>query len=168
MPWAPLPSGEDIPIAPGDAVAAVVSVGPGLTRAKLEAAMTSHFEGLILDDYAEQGQRLHLGPDPDTSRKYVAVRAHSTTYSGSLAWSRGIFLVAPNLYTIVEAWKLPAGSAELSAPTPTPPGPRVQSSSRSAAGWAGAVTLVGAAAYLVWAYRGPLASLRLPSRLLGR
>jgi len=154
--WTALASGQAILIAPGDTIAAIVSVDQSLTRSRLEHALSDHLPGVILDDYAEQGERANLGPDPDSSRKYIAVKAHSVSYSGSLSWSKGIFLVAPNLYTIVEAWKAEAGSVPASLPSASSPAPASRSASVPIGPWLLILSGIGILGYAAYQHRDGL------------
>lgn len=114
--WTALPTGQDLSITPGGTYAAVASVGASTTKDKVASAMAQYFSGTTLVSYVEQGQPGGPESDPDSSRKTIGVVVSSQSFSGSLAWSKGIFLIAPNIYTLVAAWAL-SGSG---SPPPPP------------------------------------------------
>ena len=159
MSWVALAQGADIAVSPGDTLAEFVSVHKDLTRSRLEQAMRDHLSGLVLDDYAEQGERPNLGPDPDPDRKVIALKAHSVSYAGTLSWSKSIFLVAPDLYTIVQAWKAPAGSVA-PASLPVPAAPPLTPRPKSAAGpWIAVAALLGLGGWVAYKSRDRLRAL---------
>jgi hypothetical protein len=167
--WTALPTGQDVPIAAGGWYAAVASIDdPAATQDSITKAMAKFYPGMTLASFGSQGDAGYsaIGTDPDTSRKRVALVVHSTgeaAYSGTLPWSRGVFVVRPHIYTLVAAWSGGTG-AEPSGPLPwgSTPGSSSSSSSSSSsrpnlALW-GVAGLAGIAAiWTGYAYRRELA-----------
>ena len=151
--WTKLPDGQDVPLTPGGWVAVVASVHKSTTKADVEDALAKFFPGLILSDYGEQGDpgRAGLGPDPDGSRKYVVGIVHSTSYRGSLGWSKSIPILAPSVYELRGAWSAPSGDA----PPATPPFPAPVGAASSAEAWGWSVVLLGAGGWAAWHWGGP-------------
>ena len=104
MIWTALPSGADVPLSGGKSYAVVASVSSSTTRAKIDSALTKYFPGVTITTYVEQGESGGPPADPDTSRKQVAAVVFDKSFSGSLSWSKGIPIVAPDIYTLSEAW----------------------------------------------------------------
>ena len=103
--WTASPSGSDIAVTPGLYVAVVASVGSGTSKSDLLSHVPA---GVDVVAYHEQGDGSGLPVDPDSGRKTVAIAAHSTLYTGTLAWSKSILW--DRLYTLSAAWTAPAGA----------------------------------------------------------
>jgi hypothetical protein len=119
-PWTALNPDEGLTLVPGAFYAVVASVKSSHTQADLQAFAQKR--GLVLLDYAEQGQRVGLGPDPRSpGYKYVAAIARATdagSIPGSVPWPASMF----DSSALVSAWSAPAGSAPATAPpAPLPP-----------------------------------------------
>lgn len=128
--WKALPTGEDISLSPGSTYAVVASVSSSTTRAKIDSALAKYFPGVSILSYFEQGESGGPPSDPDTGRKQIAAVVKDASFSGTLSWSKSIFLVAPNIYTLSSAWVLegdgtlpPSPWAGALAPAPPAPSP---------------------------------------------
>lgn len=115
--WTALPQGEDVAIEPGKVYAIVASVSASRTKSSILAAVAKYFPGVTVLSYAEQGDPQGPEPDPDTDRKAIGAVVKSESFTGPLAWSKGIAIIAPNLYTLVGAWRL-SSSSEAQAGVP--------------------------------------------------
>lgn len=124
--WTALPEGDDITIQTGGWYAAVASIDdPTATKESITQAMGKFYPGISLVSFGSQGDAGYsaIGSDPSSDRKRVALIVHSTTYSGTLPWSRGVFLVRPHVYTLVSAWAGGTGPQPATAPWATTPAP---------------------------------------------
>lgn len=118
--WTPLPVGEAIALPAGDYIAVVASVKASHTADDLKAFAAKR--GLSLFDYAEQGQRPGLGPDPRApDYKYVAAAAvaqQDVALPWEVPWPASMF----DDSQLVSAWSAPAAGGEPShVPAPFPP-----------------------------------------------
>lgn len=142
--WTALPQGKDVSVSSGEYLAVVASIGKSMTKASVVSHVPS---GVTVLEYYEQGDKdaPGLGPDPDPSRKYIAVVAHSESWSGTLSWSKSILW--STLYTLISAWSAPGGGQ----PPELPPWPGPKGSySPSVWPWVIAAVGVGGAAYGVY------------------
>jgi hypothetical protein len=122
MTWTALPAGEAVDLLPGQLYAVVASVKTSHAAADVRAFAASH--GLTLLDYAEQGQRAGLGPDPRSpDYRYIAAIA-SAGAAGTLPWNVPWPLSMVDDSGLVSAWTTPAQSANESPPAPPAPGAR--------------------------------------------
>ena len=119
MNWIALNPGDGLTLVPGMTYAVVASVKANHSQADLQAFATKH--GLVLTDYAEQGQRVGLGPDPRSpDYRYVAAVAQATqagSVPGSVPWPASMF----DDSSLVSAWSAPTSGAPTVAPAPPPP-----------------------------------------------
>jgi hypothetical protein len=115
--WSELSPSGPIVVAAGTSVAVVASVKTSLTKDDLEAFAAK--KGLVISDYAEEGQRAGLGPDPRApDYRYVAAIAlasRDVSLPWEVPWPASMF----NDSQIVSAW---VGEAS-NVPPPTPPAP---------------------------------------------
>jgi hypothetical protein len=122
--WTELPAGESFTVPAGDYVAVVASVKASHTQSDLQAFAQKR--GLALTDYAEEGARAGLGPDPrGPDYRYVAAAARTST-AVSLPWEVPWPLSLVDDSQLVRAWTAPAGDvvpAAPPAPAPEPPTP---------------------------------------------
>lgn len=119
MAWAPAPDGEAIALAQGQSLAVVASVKR--SHAAADLAAFARTRGLTLTDYAEEGQRLGLGPDPDApDYRYVAAVARASR-PVMLPWSAPWPVSMLDGSTLVHAWRSLPGSAPSPPPAPGPP-----------------------------------------------
>jgi hypothetical protein len=108
--WQPLADGRDIAIAPGYAYALIASVSKSYAKADILAKVPA---GVLLIDYAEQGERAGLGPDPNTDHRYIAVQFASQSYTGTLPWKSPW---PTTIFSLVQAWVAPLSGQNI-APT---------------------------------------------------
>lgn len=121
MAWTALPTGDDLALQAGEIVAVVASVKASHSAADLAAFAAKR--GLTVTDYAEEGQRPGLGPDP-RGPGYRYVEAIATVGQGvSLPWSVPFPLSILDSSQLVHAWVAPQGAAPGPAPAPLPPTP---------------------------------------------
>lgn len=150
-PWTALAAGDAVSVPAGSYLAIVASVKASHTEADLFAF--AHAHGLSIVDYAEQGERAGLGPDPRSpGYRYVAAIA-SSPGGVDLPWSVPWPLSMVDGSTLVSAWTSPATPIVPAAPPlPSPsPAPAMKTWQRAAVGAA-----VGAAlGQVIWASRGP-------------
>lgn len=119
--WTALPSGEAIELLAGSYLAIVASVKATHTQSDLQAFAAKR--GLQVVDYAEQGQRAGVGPDPRSpAYRYVAATVASSQ-AISLPWDVPWPLSMVDDSQIVSAWSAPAGPLPSGAPTPPAPTP---------------------------------------------
>lgn len=119
--WTALPEGDSLDLPAGALVAIVASVKASHTAAELQAFATKH--GIALADYAEEGQRAGLGPDPrGPGYRYVAAAGTVGAGGLSLPWDVPWPLSIVDGSTLVTAWQGAAGAG----PAPPPPVPVVQ------------------------------------------
>lgn len=126
--WSDLPQGQDINFKKGDFYAAIASVSNDHSRADI--LKIAGDRGLQIFDYAEQGERVGLGPDPKSGYRYISIQAQATK-DGSLPWSPGFPASLVAHYEVVRAWEaapLAPGEQPLTPPT-APVAPPVGSSS---------------------------------------
>jgi len=120
MAWTALAPSAGLSLVPGAFYAVVASVKASHTQADLEAFAARR--GLRLVDYAEQGDRAGLGPDPRSpDYRYVAAIAQASlggSIPGSVPWPASIF----DSSALVAAWSAPPGTIAPAAP-PIPPAP---------------------------------------------
>lgn len=131
--WTPIAEGAPIAVASGQSLAVVASVKASHTADDLRAFAAAR--GLTVTDYAEEGQRARLGPDP-RSPGYRYVAAVGTAGAPvSLPWAPPWPVSMFDDSQLVQAWiGAPAGSA---APAPGPPAsPRAAMMPSSVALWA--------------------------------
>lgn len=120
--WAALPEGEAIDLPVGQYLAIVASVKASHTEADLRAFASKR--GLQVIDYAEQGQRAGLGPDPRSpGYRYVAATV-ATTAPVSLPWEVPWPLSMVDDSQLVTVWTAPAGAVPSAPPAPVPTAPR--------------------------------------------
>jgi hypothetical protein len=162
--WTALPTGEDIAIQRGGWYAAVASIDdPTATKESITQAMARFYPGITLVSFGSQGDPGYsaIGTDPSSDRKRVALLVHSTgeaAYAGTLPWSRGVFLVRPNIYTLVSAWSGGTGPQPSAAPWASSPAPSSSASSRGNLALWGIAGLAGIAAlWTGYAYRREIA-----------
>lgn len=164
--WTALPDGQDVAIQPGGWYAAVASIDdPAATEESVSKAMAKFYAGMTLVSFGSQGDPGYegIGTDPSSSRKRVGLIVHSTgeaAYSGTLPWSRGVFVVRPNIYTLVSAWAGGTGPQPSRAPWASSPAPSSSSSASSRGNLAlwGLAGLAGiAAVWAGYAYRHEIA-----------
>jgi len=114
--WTALPSGDAVAFRPGYIYAVVASVKANHIRADILAMVAG--KGLNVFDYAEEGQRLGLGPDPK-SPGYRAVALEATaTRAGSVPWSVPFPASIVDGSGILRAWEAPPGAPPLLPPRP--------------------------------------------------
>ena len=130
--WKALPGGSDVSLQTGNTYALVASVSASTTKAKIDQALAKYFPGVKVLSYVEQGESGGPLADPDTDRKQVAAIVRDDTFQGSLSWSKGFPIVAPNLYTLSGAWVLEGSPVPDEAP------------------WAGALPIRRAGAWNPW------------------
>lgn len=146
MAWSALPSGEDVSLRPGDFYAFVASVKAGHSRADLEELAKSKW-ALVLVDYAEQGARAGLGPDPRTpDYRYVAAIVQATE-TGTIPWSVPWPLSMVDSSSLVQAWSAAPVDVPAGGPTPGPPSPAPRPALPSFGPLAAIVALGGAWAW---------------------
>ena len=146
MPWTLLPDGESIELVPGATYAVVASVKASHTPLNIKALINQR--GLALVDYAEEGQRAGLGPDPrGPGYRYVAAMATATA-AGELPWSVPWPLSVLDGSAIVDAWVSPAGAPSPAA-APALPVPRVATPAAPSIAPV-AIALAAAAAWGSW------------------
>lgn len=114
--WKALPGGSDVSLQTGNTYALVASVSSSTTKAKIDQALAKYFPGVKVLSYLEQGESGGPLADPDTDRKQVAAVVRDDTFQGSLSWSKGFPIVAPNLYTLSGAWVLEGSPVPDEAP----------------------------------------------------
>jgi len=151
--WAALPAGADVAIHAGSTYAIVASVSQSTSRSQIDAAIAKYFPGAAMLSYVEQGQAGGPPPDPDTGRKMIGAVVSAGTFTGTLSWTKGIFLVAPDIYTLSGAWLLEPAGATLPLGQPWPGGSAPPPIARpplnlwGVAFWAGVAVATGAAVY---------------------
>jgi hypothetical protein len=144
MNWTPLPDGESLALAPGQLYAVVASVKANHSAADVQAIANK--KGLTLTDYAEQGQRAGLGPDPRSpDYRYVAAIAVAST-AATLPWGVPWPLSMADDSHLVQAWTSPPAAAP-ALPTPAAPAPDKVPSMMPLA-------YMGGALFAVWLWRG--------------
>lgn len=122
MTWTALPEGEKIVVPKGATLAVVASVKTSHTAADLQAFAQKR--GLVLSDFAVEGQRVGLGPDPrGPDYHYVAATGTATsdvTLPWEVPWPASMF----DDSKVIQAW-LGTGLTPASppAPAPAPPAP---------------------------------------------
>lgn len=121
MTWNELPQGEAIAIEPGASYAVVASVKASHSAADVQQLVES--KGLTLLDYAEEGARAGLGPDPRAPGYRMVAATATATEAGELPWSVPWPLSLVDGSGIVRAWVAPAGSPP--APAPGLPAPAI-------------------------------------------
>jgi hypothetical protein len=118
--WTPITEGEAIAFSPGNAYAIVASVKATHTASEIRAMAAAR--GLTLTDYAEEGERPGLGPDPrGPAYRYVAAAGNASA-AGSLPWGVPWPVSLFDGSEIVRAWSAP-GRAPPTVPPPGPPAP---------------------------------------------
>lgn len=118
MAWRELPEGDAIELVPGRSYAVVASVKASHTRADVLGLVAG--KGLRAFDYAEQGERSELGPDPKSPRyRAVALEAVATS-AAEVPWSVPWPASLVDGSSIVRAWEAPPGPVP---PPPRPPAP---------------------------------------------
>lgn len=117
--WTELPQGQTITFKKGNFYAAIASVAASHTKASIIEQAGKR--GLQIFDYAEQGERAGLGPDPKSPEyRYISIQAQATQ-DGSLPWSPGFPASLVAHYDVVKAWEAPpATPGQQPTPTPTP------------------------------------------------
>lgn len=124
MTFAPLAEGEALTFQPGWYYAIIASVKATHSAADIHAIAQKR--GLVLGDYAEEGSRPGLGPDPrGPDYRYVAAIAQAQT-AGSLPWGVPWPASMFDDSHLVEAWAAPPGVAP---PAPADPPARPSSGS---------------------------------------
>jgi hypothetical protein len=150
--WSPLPDGEALELAPGQLYAVVASVKANHTTADIQAIAAG--KGLTLTDYAEEGQRAGLGPDPRApDYRYVAAIAVARS-AGSIPWGVPWPLSMFDDSHVVRAWTSPPGP--LATNFPPAPAPKPDRSPSMAP-----LLLVFAAGGALYAWRGRRSSTRI-------
>lgn len=118
MAWKALPLGDSIKLRPGFAYAVVASVKANHSRDDVLALVAK--KGLRVFDYAEQGERAGLGPDPKSpSYRAIALEAVATA-DGSVPWSVPWPASIVDGSSILEAWEAPPAATLPGPPTPSP------------------------------------------------
>jgi|SRR5579862_1631382 len=121
MPWTALPDGQALALAPGELVAIVASVKA--SHSAQDLAAFARARGLSLVDYAEEGQRVGLGPDPrGPDYRYVAAIAR-VGKAGSVPWSVPFPLSMFDKSALVRAWSEPDPGGTTAPAPPAPPAP---------------------------------------------
>ena len=116
MTWTAQPSGEGFTVPAGSSVAVVASVKASHSQSDLEAFAQKR--GITITDYAEEGQRAGVGPDPrGPAYRYVAAMGNASS-AVDLPWEAPWPLSMFDGTQLVSAWVAPA---PLSAPTPPAP-----------------------------------------------
>lgn len=147
--WTALPEDQALQLVPGQAYAVVASVKASHTAADLRAFAAKR--GLTVTDYAEQGARAGLGPDPRSpDYKYVAAIATATA-PGSIPWSVPWPLSMVDSSSLVSAWSEPAG---VSSPAPALTSPSSPAAPAMPPIWPVAAFLALAGAWGAWKIRG--------------
>ena len=116
MAWSQLPDGEAITFRPGYSYAVVASVKASHSRADVVGLVAG--KGLRIFDYAEEGERAGLGPDP-RSPGYRAVALEATaSKAGSVPWSVPWPASMVDGSSVLRAWQAPPGAPPLLPPRP--------------------------------------------------
>ena len=119
MSWIEAAPGEGFTVPAGYSVALVASVKSNHDAAALHAFAASH--GITVTDYAEQGQRAGLGPDPRSpDYRYVAamgMAAQQVKLPWEAPWPVSMF----DGSQLVRAWVAPSPGPAPAVPTPTAP-----------------------------------------------
>jgi hypothetical protein len=127
MAWRTLPAGDSIEFKPGYIYAVVASVKANHTRPSILSLVSG--KGLRVFDYAEQGERVGLGPDPKSpAYRAVALQAVASK-AGSVPWSVPWPASMIDGSSVLEAWEAPPGAAP-PAPAPSAPSRTVVASRR--------------------------------------
>ena len=151
MTWTALPAGEPLALLPGRAYAIVASVKATHTAADLEAVARGR--GLTLVDYAEEGERPGLGPDPrGPAYRYVAAIATAAA-AGALPWAVPFPVSLLDSSHLVDAWTALATDLPPAGAAPTLPPPPAPSPAGELAGpwpWIGLAAAAGLAARAWW------------------
>jgi hypothetical protein len=122
--WTALAEGDDLSLPPGALVAVIASVKASHSAADLQAFASQH--GITLTDYAEEGQRPGLGPDPrGPGYRYIAAAGTVGAGGLSLPWSVPFPLSIVDGSGLVEAWQGDASSGTAPAPSGPVAPPRV-------------------------------------------
>lgn len=149
MGWTAIPSGTSLALAPGNAVAVVASVKASHSQADLDAFAQKR--GITVVDYAEQGQRPGLGPDPNgPGYRYVAA-AGTASQAVSVPWQAPWPLSMFDESQLVEAWVAPSwADVGGTAAGPPPPGPPAPTRPPLMPSTGADVVIVGGGALLLW------------------
>lgn len=116
MAWTSLPDGDSITFRPGYSYAVVASVKANHSRSDILALVAG--KGLRVFDYAEEGERAGLGPDPKApGYRTIALEAMATS-SGRVPWSVPWPASIVDGSTVVRAWQAPPGAPPALPPTP--------------------------------------------------
>jgi hypothetical protein len=143
--WTALPADETLELVAGQLYAVVASVKANHSAADIHAIAAK--KGLQITDYAEQGERVGLGPDPRSpDYRYVAAVALATT-EASLPWGVPWPLSMADDSHLVQAWTSPPTAAAPVVPPPAAPRPDASPSMRGLA-------YIGIAAAALWIWRG--------------
>lgn len=146
--WSKLPEGEALELEPGVTYAVVASVKA--THSPLSIKAMINRKAMALLDYAEEGERAGLGPDPRApDYRYVAAMARALE-GGSIPWSIPWPLSLVDDSAIVEAWSS-RDTLSSDRPPPTPPLPTPRPTSPATPPiWPIALGLAAAAAWGAW------------------
>lgn len=148
--WTKLEEGEPLELEPGVTYAVVASVKATHTPLNIKAMINR--KGMALVDYAEEGERAGLGPDPrGPDYRYVAAMARALE-GGSIPWSVPWPLSMVDSSSIVDAWSSRDTLAEDRPPAPPLPAPRPTSPATPPI-WPVALGLAAAAAWGAWRRR---------------
>lgn len=111
--WKALPNGQDVTVTPHTYYAVVASISASTTKATIVSHIPSGVEVL---EYYEQGdpQAPGLAPDPDKSRKRIAVLVHTSSWQGTLSWQKSLLWIP--IYTLAGVWSAPGGAQPPAAP----------------------------------------------------
>lgn len=156
MTWTALPAGAAIALLPGTAYAIVASLKASHSAADVAALAAGR--GLTLRDYAEEGQRPGLGPDPrGPAYRYIAAIAVAGA-GGQLPWAVPFPASLFDGSQLVEAWSAPASAlppAGKAIAAPAPP-PAVDGPDELSGPWPWIVgaSFAGAAGWHWWRRRG--------------
>lgn len=119
MTWNALPAGDAIALVPANYYAVVASLKATHSQADVTAMAAAR--GLTLLDYAEQGTRAGLGPDPRSpDYRYIAAMAVAQA-AGTLPWSVPWPLSLVDGSQIVSAWTNPPTTIVPTEPAPPAP-----------------------------------------------
>jgi hypothetical protein len=119
MTWTEQPAGDALRVPAGYSVALVASVKSNHDAAALHAFASSR--GVTITDYAEEGQRAGVGPDPrGPGYRYVAAMGTASS-AVELPWEAPWPLSMFDGSQLVRAWVSPAPGPAPASPAPSTP-----------------------------------------------